>query len=79
MIAFTLDGTSSKIIAGNHGNLYAGDGGPAIYASLYNPGALALANGILFINVKPEARASAGELCSGYFDAGATGAIVHGR
>jgi hypothetical protein len=56
VLAFTLDGTNSKVIAGNHGNQYAGDGGLAINASLYYPGALALANGSLFINEAGGAR-----------------------
>jgi uncharacterized protein (TIGR03437 family) len=56
VLAFTLDGRNSKVIAGNHGNVSAGDGGLAINASLSFPGTLALANGILFINEAGGAR-----------------------
>ena len=56
VIAFTLDGRSSRIVAGNHGSQSAGDGGPAIGASLFYPATLALANGILYINEAGGAR-----------------------
>jgi uncharacterized protein (TIGR03437 family) len=56
VLAFTLDGSSSKVIAGNHGNLTAGDGGLASNASLRYPGTLALANGSLFVNEAGGAR-----------------------
>ena len=56
VLAFSLDGKSSKVIAGNHGNLSAGDGGAATNASVFFPGALAVANGSLFINEAGGAR-----------------------
>ena len=56
MIAFSLDGKNSKVVAGNHGNQTAGDGGLATNASLNYPGALALANGMLYINEAGGAR-----------------------
>jgi hypothetical protein len=56
VVAFTLDGKNSKVVAGNHGNQSAGDGGLASNASLFFPGTLALANGMLYINEAGGAR-----------------------
>lgn len=56
VLAFTFDGTNSKVIAGNHGNQSQGDGGLATSASLYYPGAIAVANGMLYINEAGGAR-----------------------
>jgi uncharacterized protein (TIGR03437 family) len=56
VVAFTLDGKNSKVVAGNHGNQSAGDGGLATNASLFYPGTLALANGTLYINEAGGAR-----------------------
>lgn len=56
VLAFTLDGKSSKVVAGNHGSKTAGDGGPAISASLFYPGTLALAGAVLSINEAGGAR-----------------------
>jgi hypothetical protein len=56
ILAFTLDGRSSKVIAGNHSSQTAGDGGLAINASLFYPGTLALANGMLYVNEAGGAR-----------------------
>lgn len=56
VLAFSLDGQSSKVVAGNHGSKTAGDGGLAINASLFYPGTLALANNLLSINEAGGAR-----------------------
>lgn len=56
VLAFTLDGRNSNVVAGNHGSQTAGDGGPAATASLFYPGTLALANGSLYINEAGGAR-----------------------
>jgi uncharacterized protein (TIGR03437 family) len=56
VLAFTLDGRNCKVVAGNHGNATAGDGGLASNASLYYPGTLALANQVLYINENSGAR-----------------------
>jgi uncharacterized protein (TIGR03437 family) len=56
LVAFALDAQSSKVLAGNHGNQSSGDGGQGFYAGLYYPGALALANGSIYINEANGAR-----------------------
>jgi uncharacterized protein (TIGR03437 family) len=56
VLLFPLDGLSSRVVVGNHGNVSAGDGGPASNASLFNPGTLALANNVLYVNEANGAR-----------------------
>jgi uncharacterized protein (TIGR03437 family) len=47
IIAFSLDGKKSAVIAGNNGYGYSGDGGPAIKAQFGSLGGLALWNNML--------------------------------
>ena len=56
VLAFTLDGRGSRVVAGNHGSATAGDGGPASSASLFYPGTLALSTGALYVNEAGGAR-----------------------
>ncbi len=65
VVAFTLDGKNSKVVAGNHGNQSAGDGGLATNASLTFPGTIAVANGVLYINEAGGARIRQVSLRSG--------------
>ena len=65
VLSFSLDGKSSRVVAGNHGIQSSGDGGPATAASLFYPGSLALAAGILSINEAGGARIRQVNLRSG--------------
>ena len=49
IIAFSLDGQKSSVIAGNHGYGYGGDGGPAIKAQFGSLGSLALWKNLLLM------------------------------
>jgi uncharacterized protein (TIGR03437 family) len=50
VLSFSLDGKSSKVVAGNHERQSSGDGGPATAGSLFYPGTMALSAGVLSIN-----------------------------
>ena len=50
IVAFSLDGQNSRVVAGNHGEGSDGDGGPAASARIGQPAAMAVAGNRLFFS-----------------------------